>query len=418
MYRSLNKPTATPLAAWLLGAWIAAAAVTAAASDSATESGQRPWVDGGSVGVSFRYRYEFVDDDAFAEDAHASTLRSRLWLQSGTHRDLAFLIEFEDVRELWVDDFNAGGGNTPGRTRYPVVADPEGTEVNQAYVDYLGVADLRLRLGRQRILLDEQRFVGGVGWRQNEQTYDALSATWERDGISVFYAAVENVNRIFGDDVADGDHRQDPTHLLHVSTALTGIGTLSAYHLAIDNEDQPAFSTRTTGLRLQGSRAAAERTLSYLAEYATQADLADNPQSYRADYWHLRAGIGADDWTVDAGWEVLDGDADRSGRAFRTPLATLHAFNGWADQFGTTPDAGLDDRYLKAAATPGPWTLGVRAHRFRGADGGGRLGDELDLQVGRRFADKVDVDVFAAVFDGANGRADVTKLWLMLSVAF
>jgi hypothetical protein len=80
---------------------------------------------------------------------------------------------------------------------------------------------------------------------------------------------------------------------------------------------------------------------------------------------------------------VLDGDADRSGRALRTPLATLHAFNGWADQFGTTPDAGLDDRYLQAAATPGRWTLGVRAHRFR----------------------------------VANGRADVTKPWLMLSVA-
>jgi hypothetical protein len=378
----------------------------------------RPWIDGGSVGLSFRYRYEFVDDDAFGPDAHASTLRSRLWLQSGTHRSLAFLIEVEDVRELLLDDFNAGAGNTPGRSRYPLVADAEGTEINQAYVDYVGFADTRVRLGRQRINLDDQRFVGGVGWRQNEQTYDAVSLDWQPRSVRVFYALVDNVNRIFGERVPAGEHRQNPTHLLNLSTPVDGLGTLSAYHYAIDNDDEPAFSSRTTGIRVKGSRPARTTNLSYLAEYARQQDLADNPQSYRSDYWHLNVGAALGGVSVSAGWEVLDGNAQRPGRAFRTPLATLHAFNGWADRFLTTPDAGLDDRYLGLSARPGPWTLTARVHRFETADGGTRLGDEIDLLIGRRFADKVDVDLKSAWFDGRNGFDDVVKVWLMVSVAF
>ena len=62
----------------------------------------------GKVGLDFRYRYEFVDDDAFSKDANASTLRSRLRFASGTYREVSFFVEVEDVRELKPDDFNSG----------------------------------------------------------------------------------------------------------------------------------------------------------------------------------------------------------------------------------------------------------------------------------------------------------------------
>ena len=62
-----------------------------------------------------------------------------------------------------------------GITDRPVVADPTGTDVNQALILYRGIDSTLIRAGRQRINLDNQRFVGAVGWRQNDQTYDGIS---------------------------------------------------------------------------------------------------------------------------------------------------------------------------------------------------------------------------------------------------
>jgi len=46
------------------------------------------------------------------------------------------------------------------------------------------------------------------------------------------------------------------------------------------------------------------------------------------------------------GYEVLEGNG---AIGFATPLATLHAFNGWADMFLTTPANGLKDLYFRAS---------------------------------------------------------------------
>lgn len=401
---------------WWLAMAMAGCLMAPAAGATAADDPVAALVKEGTVALSFRYRYEYVDDDKFDEEANASTLRSRLSLQSGSYRDFSFQVEADDVREIGPNDFNAGAGNTPSRTEYPVVADPEGTEVNQAYVDYAGIARTRLRLGRQRINLDNQRFVGGVGWRQNEQTYDAVSVDWNSERSRVFYAAVDNVNRVFGEDVPDGDHRHAPTHLINLSTALAGIGRLTGYHYAIDNDDVATLSTATSGLRLAGQGEPSGVAVTYLLEYAHQSDAADNPTSFDADYWHLMAGAKFGVAELSAGWEVLGGDDDDPGEAFRTPLATLHAFNGWADMFLTTPDAGLDDQYLAVKAAQAAWSGELQAHWFQAQDGGAEFGEEVDLRVGYRFGPHLVVDVFAAAFNGDEGYQDVTKAWLMVTV--
>lgn len=400
---------------WCAVPILASMTLTACVGQAQASESPGALMDDATVGLSFRYRYEHVDEDGFGDNADASTLRSRLSLDSGDYRSFSFFVEVEDIREILGDDYDAGAGNTPGRIRFPVVADPEGTEINQAFVEYAGFAETQLRLGRQRINLDNQRFVGGVGWRQNEQTFDAFSVDYDSDLGRVFYAAVDNVNRVFGDDVPAGDHEQDLTHLLNLSTRFEGLGDAAAYHYAIDNEDAPAFSTRTTGIRLEGSRELPELEFGYLAEYARQSDMAGNPVSYDADYWHLNATATVAVMTFGAGWEVLSGDADQPGEAFRTPLATLHAFNGWADRFLATPDAGLDDRYLTASATSGPWVFEARGHLFEAEDGGTDYGNEIDLRVGRSFGADLQLDLFAAAFDGDGPFDDVTKVWLMFS---
>ena len=378
-------------------------------------------IEDGTLDLSFRYRLEHVDSDEFDRDADASTLRSRITLTSGSWKGLGGLLELEDVREVLVDDFNAGAGNTPDRTRYPVIADVEGTEINRAWLGLETDAGIRVRLGRQRINRDNQRFVGGVGWRQNEQTYDALTVVRDGERLDLFYAALDNVNRIFGDDVPAGDHEQGPSHLLEAELALGTNDRLRGWHHVLDNEDAPAFSTRTTGLALLGEHRAEiggreELVLGYRLEHARQVDHADNPADLDARYWHLVGRIGwGDRLEVRLGRELLSGDADRPGRAFRTPLATLHAFNGWADRFLATPDDGLDDRYLALAWRPGSWVGELRAHRFTAEEGSADHGRELDLHLGRSLGERFRADLFAAWFDGEERFSDESRFWLMLS---
>ena len=168
-------------------------------------------ITSGEATLGLRYRYEFVDQDSFSDNANASTLRLRLNYTTGEWNDWTGLVEFDQVMEVLLDDFNSGAGSSsPSRDRFPVVADPSGSDLNQLYLQFAPDEDWRTRLGRQRINLDDQRFVGGVGWRQNEQTYDGASVQYKGfEDTTIFYSYVGNVNRIFGSDVPAGATVED-----------------------------------------------------------------------------------------------------------------------------------------------------------------------------------------------------------------
>ena len=91
-----------------------------------------------------------------------------------------------------------------------------------------------------------------------------------------------------------------------------------------------------------------------------------------------------------AGCEVLgSGENDGAGggrAAFRTPLATLHAFNGWADVFLNTPADGLRDLYAFAEITlPKEVPLRVVYHKYDADHGNDDFGHEVDVIASRKF---------------------------------
>lgn len=377
-------------------------------------------VTAGETHVALRYRFEHVDQDGFTARANASTVRLRLNHLTSAWRGWRAFGEYDYVGELFADNFNSAGGSTPNRGNYPVVADPEGADLNQLYADY-AARGWRLRFGRQRILLDDQRYVGGVGWRQNEQTFDAVSAAGSAPGNSeVFYAWVSNANRIFGETVPAGDHRMS-THLLNVRVAVGDSHAVTPYAYYIDNEDDPTASTSTIGVRAGGDLETANGVVRWLAELATQSDAAQAPVDFDARYWRLEAG-----WqppgelpVVGLGVASLGGDRSAPGRAFRTPLATLHAFQGWADQFLVTPDAGVTDAYGSIACAPRGWRLEGIFHRFSAEDGGETFGRELDLSATRPVGSRYAVTLKAAFFDGRSaGFVDTTKAWLVFTADY
>ena len=371
----------------------------------------------GQSHISFRYRYEFVDQDGFTEDANASTLRTRLNFKSDTYKGLSFFIEADNVLEVFADDFNAGAGNSPGRMQYPVIADPEGTEINQAWFNYDFNSDNALKIGRQRIILDNQRFVGGVGWRQNEQTYDAISTRLKPANSNLYLAFVNHVNRIFGPDVPAGDHDHS-TWLANWSAPVFEDGKIAAYLYNIDNDDAATFSTSTYGLKYESKHNFDASSFNYILEYATQDDNANNPVDYSADYYHLQASLNFNKASIYAGFEVLEGDSDQAGAAFRTPLATLHAFNGWADKFLATPAAGLEDRFVGVKGDYNGYRWNVVFHDFQAEDTSADFGSEFDISLSKKINKHYSVLLKAAFYDSDGFATDTEKLWFMFSANY
>ncbi|NND44672.1 MAG: alginate export family protein [Xanthomonadales bacterium] len=394
----------------LLGLSVLASAAVAAAEPAASADIHDPWH------WAFRYRLEAVDQDGFTSDATASTLRARVNYQSPERHGFSLFAELDYVAELFADDYDAGAGNTPGRGRYPVVADPDGVDLNQAYLQF-SHGNQRIRAGRQRIIFDNARFVGNVGWRQNEQTYDALSYRHAVGGGEFTLAWVDNVNRIFGDDVAAGDHGHQ-AWLANLALALDASGKLSLYAYDIDNRDIPNLSNMTLGARFDGSLSGEESRFRYTIEAARQYDNG-GPVAYDASYYRLDLSAKFPWATVYGGVESLGGDSASGGKAFRTPLATLHAFNGWADQFLATPDAGLVDRYAGVQGQAGAWAWNLLYHDFEAESGSLDFGSELDLSFSRKLGQHYGLLLKAARFNANAGDFnDVTKVWVQLTAGF
>jgi hypothetical protein len=316
-----------------------------------------------------------------------------------------------------IGDYNS---TLNGRTQYPVVADPgDIAAVNRFAFSNKSLAKTALTLGRQRIVLDDHRFVGNVGWRQHEQTYDALRAVRAGSAIKLDLTYANQVNRIFGPDSPVGNWHGDLV-LANVSLEKPW-GTLTFFDYSIDLEDALAASTNTAGVRLTGSQPLGAMTGLYTLSYASQQDAGGNPASFTEDSYLLEGGLKFGNLTASAGYEILAGNGTTS---FQTPLATLHAFQGWADKFLTTPANGIEDIYLKlgyqTAGAVGPFTsiaaLAV-LHEFNADFGSAHYGDELDLQLVAR-ADRVTLTLKYATYEADALFTDTDKFWLSMDYAF
>jgi hypothetical protein len=376
----------------------------------------------GSFDLNFRYRYEFVDQDSVMRDANASTLRTRIVYTSGEFRDFFVTINLDDVRPIFADNFD---DNRNGKTQYPVVGDPKGTDLNLMSLTYTGIEGGTVVVGRQRINRENQRFIGGVGWRQNEQTYDSASIDYAvNEDFRVYYGYLDRVKRIWGPDdpVLPGqpaDSFRSDSHILDAVYGFSPELRVVIYGYWLDLEDSPAVSSRTTGVRLTGSTDASDGArLSYVVEYAQQKDYKDNPNDYSENYIHLNAGLDWSRYGVRAGYEVLQG-AGVSGQSFQTPLATLHKFNGFADQFLSTPAGGLEDIYVEGSVMTDVGKYSVIYHDFAQETGGNDYGNEWDLVASWPVNDNYSLLAKLARFESEDGYAsDVNKIWLMLTADF
>lgn len=205
----------------------------------------------GKTSLDLRYRFESAYQDGKEKNAAASTFRLRLGYTTGKFYGFNLHVDMETIQAIGGENYDSTDN---GKVEYPIVPDPADTELNQLFLAYTGVPNTVFKLGRQRIKIDNDRFIGNVGWRQNEQTYDAFQIiNTSISNLTVTLACITNVNRIFGEHHSTLSDINMNTGILNFRYDFL-LGGLSAYGYFLDNKDNPASSHRTLGLRFIGSR--------------------------------------------------------------------------------------------------------------------------------------------------------------------
>lgn len=399
-------------------------------------------ITGGTPDLFFRYRYERVDDAAPGlKHAYASTLRSAIGYQTGTFRGFSIYGQFEDVHTIGEDRYNDGGTNDVKDRA--VVVDPEGNEINQAFLRFSGIPKTVLTYGRQEITQRSaplHRFVGNVLFRQNFQSFDAFRAVnLALPKTTIDYAYVWNVNRIFGEHHPSPDVSDFPTrsHLLNVQYGGLTFAKLEGYAYLLDFESENArrFSTSTLGLRIQGDFVPAPKLkLTYAADAANQQDFAGNAMDINVNYFAVELGLNCAIGGVVEGLGVKLNIEQLGGKggvqAFQTPLGTNHAFQGFADRFLVTPGDGIRDIFATLNIKTFDVQTSTSYHVFNAAHDGYRYGTEWNVLaerafkngflVGLKYADyRADRNATNVTRNSASQQAyDLNKFWAYVQYQF
>ena len=383
-----------------------------------------------------RPRYEYANNyQNGVPNADAYTNRLKL----GIGADLMQI----DGLSVYLEGINvAGGGDYNGLSwddaaPYDVVADPDQTRITQAYIDYK-FGDTLIRAGRQGVNLDNQRFVGTVNWRQMPQTYDAVAVINNSiENLDLLGAYIWQVNTIFQDGANKRSRFDTGSVILHAAYHFMPELTLTGYGYLLENIHD------TYGIAATGKIGTDFGKINYRAEYATQTDpsMTDNDPSKLfgnanasadADYYNIQATLNTNGFLLGAQYEVLSGTNGTDGKtAFTTPLATLHAHNGWADVFLGTPSTGLIDLNGMIGYNAGEYGLFKAIyHDFSSDVGSTDYGTEWDLLYKNKvpgvknlsfLAKAAWYDAEADLPSGSNPKVwenDATKFWVMFDYTF
>ncbi|MDD5384828.1 MAG: alginate export family protein [Gallionella sp.] len=411
-------------------------AQSALAADTLTDA-----LTGGKASANLQYRYEDVRNASVpavgtnTNTATANTVRLRLGYETATFNGFGAMVEAESTHDLGNKHYN--GGNN-GNANYATILDPEVTEINQSYLSYSGMANTTAKWGRQRLILDNARFIGNVGWRQNEQTFDAFTLVNKSlSNTTITAGYITNANRVIGDGAAlDAGNAHMKSPIFNVSYKGWSFAEVVGYAYLLDYKLVGAATTNantadTYGLRLNGSTAMGSNKLLYTAEFAEQRDGGNNPTNFKDTYTLLEGGVDVTNVAVfKLGYEVLGTDTGATTKAngaattrsFATPLATLHAFNGWADMFLATPAQGLKDTYVSANTKLAGIGLGAVYHDYRTDKTTTtltktNLGKEWNLVASKTFDKNYTIGLKYADFKAGTNNAvaanvDTKKTWL------
>ncbi len=365
-----------------------------------------------------RYEYADVKDDG-VDAGQALTARTSLGFNAKLFGvdGLSGYAELTAVSHIGLDKY------APDTAGYETILDPGMSRVSQAYLDYKRCNTL-LRFGRQMVNLDDQRFVGAVGWRQMPQTFEAATVVDQSvENLTLTGAYVWN--RLGITNLASHTHETSSV-LLNAKYKVAEPLTITAFGYLIGSVHN------TYGLRLTGNLPVEGMTLAYDASYAKQdkaslkTDSSDDPAEIDASYYNIALNGAYEGVLFGAGYEVLGKAEDGSAKGFTAPLGTLHKFQGWADVYllrtaGSNNEGLTDLNLMLGYAAKGFGKAQAIYHKFDAETGAADdLGSELDLLYATALPglNNVKALVKAALFSKGDSGSDVEKYWVQLDYRF
>lgn len=367
-----------------------------------------------------RLRHEHVTQEGLPDQSDAVTARVRAGVQASAGGWSA-LAEAQGNLAIVGDYFDGLEGPA---TRRPLIADPQSVALYRAQLQYR-TDGLALTAGRQRIAIDDERFVGNAAIRNNAQTFDAVRAEAViAPGLRADVTYAWSVRTIWGVDGRGARPQAVGGDNVFATLAWSApVGTLTGFAYLVD-QASPALqghrlSSQSYGVRLAGARPLGGARIAYQASWARQHDWRRNPNDYAATYWLADVAGELGGARLGLGREVLGADGGGALTSFQTPLSSVFKFQGWADKFITTPPDGIRDLY--ASAGWGRKKLGALAavslsatyHRFTSDRQARRYGDEIDLLAQARLG-RTTASVRYAAYEADQLFTDTRKLWLQL----
>lgn len=389
----------------------------------------------GAVKIDLNYRFEDVNQDNVTspvlngkplpaskqpETAKGNTARLRLGLLSPVFHGLQGYAEYQGVYAMQ-SDYNS---TLNGKTEYSVIADPYVNEIDQLWGSYAGIPDTLIKGGRQVIKLDDDRFIGNVGWRQLQQTYDSVLITnhsQQLPGLTVNVGYIGNVKTF----TSTNEHINAP--ILNVNYKLGDYGNLVGYGYWLGFTDPDVYfkSNQSYGIRLTNYQKPGNAFklsdnfgLVYTAEWSIQKDYINSPKDYTANRYNLMGGFTAYNFTFQGAMEQLDGKG--RNQVFQTPLGTNHAFQGWADIFLVTPKDGIRDIFGTMITTldRGSVTLMGVYHDFYDDTGNIHYGNEWDFLATKKFGKHYSLLAKYAYYNADHYNTDTQKIWVQGNINF
>ena len=368
----------------------------------AQEQGDAPVVEekehfftlSGQLRPRFEYRngaYQALQEGE--EPAILVNNRLRLNMDYRFRQDLQLYVSLQQVN-IW--------GQAP---QVQVIDRTGGLSVFEAYAALPLGGDFDLKLGRQQIVLDEDRIFGSLDWHPAGRAHDAVNINWrpvENLYLRSFFAFNQNyldgkaatdkingnVNNPKGQYFTPGQPYQH-MEALHAHYAFTPEQQLSFLfaNLGLRNNDKADYNMQTFGVHYRGR----SQDLSYGAEAYLQTG--KNNIGATKEAYLLAAMVGykfLPSLSATMGIDYLSGnntpDSSDKDKVFTPFSGTNHKFYGFMDYYyvSYTPQVGLFNPYISATLkTSEKGNLYAAGHYFRSAgkiDGKSRnLGVEADL---------------------------------------
>ena len=369
----------------------------------------------GRFTLELRPRYNRIDESDKPQRTEGGTVRLTAGFESAPLQMTRVIVE--GIHANQVDPhFNDNPANI-NSSPYPLLPDPRYTGFNRVYIEYQGLQDTRIRAGRQRVRLDNQRWISDNDFRQIPQLFDGVETVHtglaNTELYGAYFGRVRNTSGVANE--------LDLT-LLHAAWNPLPGQYVSAYGYFHDQPQNGAFtgfannSYRVIGVRWVGSAAPwlgwSAVDVPFEAEFATQRPHAGGDARIDANYWRVGAGIAWRETVARFDYEVKESNNGVYG--VQMPLTDFYAFNGWTLHFYNTPREGLRDGWATLRQGWREFTLFAEYHRFRSDFGAIGFGRELDAGLSYAWNENTTLRFQHARYDpgAATSDARIRKTWI------